>query len=289
MQAHVQAFFEPVSSTVSYVLSDGEHAAVIDSVLDFDAASGHTSTQAADALLAYLHDQRLAVQWILETHAHTDHLSAARYIKDQVGGRTAISEHICQVQAHFQQFYNLEADFLPDGSQFDHLLKDNETFKVGHLTARALLVPGHTPADLAYQVGDTVFAGDTLFMPDVGTARTDFPGGSAQALYQSIRRLLALPGHTRLLHCHDYPPSGRSCLWESTVADQHALNIHVHDGVSQAQFVALREARDATLPAPKLILPALQVNIRAGQLPPAEANGTSYLKIPINALHLPPG
>ena len=289
MQAHVQAFFEPVSSTVSYVLSDGEHAAVIDSVLDFDAASGHTSTQAADALLAYLHHQRLAVQWILETHAHTDHLSAARYIKDQVGGRTAISEHICQVQAHFRQFYNLEADFLPDGSQFDHLLQDNETFKVGHLTAKALPVPGHTPADLAYQVGDTVFAGDTLFMPDVGTARTDFPGGSAHALYQSIRRLLALPGRTRLLHCHDYPPSGRSCLWESTVADQHARNIHVHDGVSQAQFVALREARDATLPAPKLILPALQVNIRAGQLPPAEANGTSYLKIPINALHLPPG
>ncbi|HEX7385883.1 MAG TPA: MBL fold metallo-hydrolase [Castellaniella sp.] len=284
MKAHIQAFFESVSDTVSYVLSDGKFAAVIDSVLDFDAASGRISTKTADMLLAYLRDSNLTLQWILETHAHTDHLSAASYLKSQAGGRTAISEHICAVQAHFQQLYNLGSGFAPDGRQFDRLLGDNEILLLGGLQVRTLLVPGHTPADLAYQVGDAVFVGDTLFMPDVGTARTDFPGGSAQTLYRSIQRLLALPDTMRLLHCHDYPPAGRRPSWESTVAAQRARNIHVHDGISEAQFVALRQARDATLPVPRLILPALQVNIRAGSLPPKESNGISYLKIPVNAL-----
>lgn len=280
------SFFDPASETISYVLSDGHHAAVIDSVLDFDAASGSVSTHSADRIINAIESRGLKVQWILETHAHTDHLSAASYLKCRLGGQIAIGENICQVQRIFKQFYNLEPGFLADGSPFDRLLKDGESLRVGGLEVNVLLVPGHTPADLAFQIDDVVFVGDTLFMPDVGTARTDFPGGSAQALYRSIHRILALPGSTRLFHCHDYPPGGREPQWESTVADQREKNIHVHDGVLEAQFVAMREARDATLTAPRLILPALQVNIRAGQLPPAESNGVAYLKIPLNALHL---
>lgn len=286
MQALIQAFFDPASGTVSYVLSDGRQAAIIDTVLDYDAASGQTATHSTDALLAYVREQQLSVQWILETHAHADHLSAAAYVQQRVGGRTAMSERIREVQAVFKRLYNLDAGFLPDGSHFDHLFQDGETFQVGGLAVTALLVPGHTPADLAYRVGDAVFVGDTLFMPDVGTARTDFPGGSASALYRSIARLLALPAHTRLLHCHDYPPATRLPQWESTVAQQRAANIHVRDGMTEDAFVALREARDAALAAPRLMLPALQVNIRAGRLPPAEDNGVSYLKIPLNALQL---
>lgn len=284
MPATIKAFFDPVSETISYVLSDGHQAAIIDSVLDFDAASARTSTASADEIIRYVHDHDLGVQWILETHAHTDHLSAAAYLKQQLGGQIAIGERIRQVQAIFKRFYNLDSGFLANGLPFDKLLADGDTLCLGTLTLTALLVPGHTPADLAFQVDDTVFVGDTLFMPDVGTARTDFPGGSARALYRSIHRLLALPGSTRLFHCHDYPPHGRVPQWESTVAQQRAQNIHVHDGVLEAQFIAMREARDATLAAPTLILPALQVNIRAGQLPPAEDNGVSYLKIPLNGL-----
>jgi glyoxylase-like metal-dependent hydrolase (beta-lactamase superfamily II) len=287
MPPTIQSFLDSASETISYVVSDGRHAAIIDSVQDFDAASGQISTRSADRIIDFVQTHGLEVQWILETHAHTDHLSAASYLKHRLGGQTAIGENIRQVQATFKKFYNLDPDFLANGHPFDHLLKDGERFQLGSLTVTALLVPGHTPADMAFQVDDMVFVGDTLFMPDVGTARTDFPGGSAHTLYQSIHQILSLPGSVRLLHCHDYPPPGRAHQWESTVAMQRADNIHVHDGVTEAQFVAMREARDATLPAPRLILPALQVNIRAGQLPPAEDNGVSYLKIPLNALHFP--
>lgn len=283
----IHAFFDSVSGTVSYVLSDGHDAAVIDSVLDFDVVGAQTSTQSATRIIDHVRVQNLTVRWILETHAHTDHLSAASHLRRALGGRVATGEKIREVQAIFGRFYNLGAGFRADGKPFDHLFEDGETFQVGTLTVTALHVPGHTPADMAYRVGDVVFVGDTLFMPDVGTARTDFPGGSARSLYQSIRRLLALPEATRLLHCHDYPPEGRGPLWESSVGEQRTANVHVCDRVSEEQFVALREARDATLPPPKLILPALQVNIRAGELPPAEDNGVSYLKIPLNALRLP--
>ncbi|AKJ29382.1 MBL fold metallo-hydrolase [Caldimonas brevitalea] len=282
----VQAFFDTGTSTVSYVLSDRatRRAAVIDSVLDYDFKSGHTHTGSADRILAYLGEQGLTVDWILETHAHADHLSAARYLKERVGGRIAIGEHIRQVQQIFKTIYNLEREFLPDGSQFDHLFTEGEVFRVGQLEVQAMLVPGHTPADMAYRVDGMVFVGDTLFMPDVGTARADFPGGSAHILYRSIRRLLALPPETVMYVCHDYPPKTRTAQWQTSVAEQRIGNIHVHDGIDEATFVAMRTARDATLDVPTLILPSIQVNVRAGQLPPPEANGVRYLKIPLNAL-----
>lgn len=285
-RATLQSFFDPVTWTVSYVVWDPATrcAAVIDPVLDFDFKWGHTSTRSADAVMAYVQAQGLSVQWILETHAHADHLSGARYLQQRLGGKIGIGEHIREVQATFKKLYNLERGFLPDGSQFDHLFRDGEAFAIGSLQATALHVPGHTPADLAYLVDDAVFVGDTLFMPDVGTARADFPGGDARTLYRSIRRLLALPPATRLFVCHDYPPQGREPAWETTVAEQRARNVHVHDGVDEAAFVALREARDARLEVPTLILPSLQVNVRAGQLPPVEANGVAYLRIPLNAL-----
>lgn len=281
-----QAFFDRATWTVSYVVFDNatKAAAVIDPVLDYDFKSGHTSTQSADQILAYLKEQGLKVEWILETHAHADHLSGARYLQEQVGGRIAIGENIREVQATFKKLYNLERQFLPDGSQFDHLFKDGETFRIGEVQARAMLVLGHTPADMAYLIEDSVFVGDTLFMPDVGTARADFPGGNAVTLYRSIRRLLELPPQTRIYVCHDYPPAGREAQWETTVAEQRAKNIHVRDGISEQEFVAMRKARDATLEVPTLILPSIQVNIRAGQMPPADDNGVTYLRIPINAL-----
>lgn len=283
---HVQPFFDPKTWTVSYVISDiaTKKAAVIDPVLDYDFKSGHTDTNAADALLEYVRAEELAVQWILETHAHADHLSGARYLQERVGGQIAIGEHIREVQATFKKLYNLERTFLPDGSQFDHLFKDGEVFKIGEVEATALLVPGHTPADMAYLVDGSVFVGDTLFMPDVGTARADFPGGDAHMLYRSMRRLLALPPETRVFVCHDYPPVGREASWETTVAEQKASNIHVRDGIGEEEFVAMRKARDATLEVPTLILPSIQVNVRAGQLPPADENGVAYLRIPLNAL-----
>ena len=282
----VRPFFDNTTWTVSYVVADNTQkvAAIIDPVLDYDFKSGCTSTTSADGLLAYIRAQGLTVQWILETHAHADHLSGARYLQERLGGRIAIGEHIREVQATFKKLYNLERGFLPDGSQFDHLFKDGETFRIGDVEATALHVPGHTPADMAYLVDGAVFVGDTLFMPDIGTARADFPGGDAHILYRSIRRLLDLPGDTRMFVCHDYPPTGREARWETTVAEQRALNIHVRDGIGEAEFVAMRKARDATLEVPTLILPSLQVNVRAGRLPPAEDDGVSYLKIPLNAL-----
>ena len=285
-RSSVRPFFDPRTATVSYVVADAASgcAAVIDPVLDYDFKSGHTDTHAVDAVLDYLRGENLAVQWILETHAHADHLSGARHLQEQVGGRIAIGRNICQVQETFKKIYNLERTFLPDGSQFDHLFEDGETFAIGELQARALLVPGHTPADMAYLVDGAVFVGDTLFMPDVGTARADFPGGDARTLFRSIRRLLALPPDTRMFVCHDYPPAGRKPAWESTVAQQRADNIHVRDGVSEDQFVAMRTTRDATLEVPTLILPSIQVNVRAGRLPPVDANGIAYLRIPLNAL-----
>ena len=281
-----QAFFDPETWTVTYVVSDNQtgHAAIIDPVLDYDFKSGRTSTTSADRVRAYLADKQLHVDWILETHAHADHLSGAHYLKEHIGGRIAIGENIRAVQSTFKAVFNLEPSFLPDGSQFDHLFKEGETFKIGNVEATALLVPGHTPADMAYRVEDSVFVGDTLFMPDVGTARADFPGGDVHALYRSIRKLLALPEETKMFVCHDYPPASRTPQWQTTVGEQRANNIHVHDGVTEEAFVAMRTARDATLGMPTLILPAIQVNVRAGDLPPPEDNGISYLKIPVNTL-----
>ena len=282
----IQAFFDPATWTVSYVVSDDATgaAAVVDPVLDFDFKSGHTGTRSADRVLAYLRERQLELQWILETHAHADHLSGASYLQERAGGRIAIGEKIRQVQATFKTLYNLERGFLPDGSQFDHLFGDGEVFRIGGVEARALLVPGHTPADMAYLIDGAVFVGDTLFMPDVGTARADFPGGDAHALYRSIRRLLDLPADTTMYVCHDYPPGGREPAWRTSVREQRERNIHVRDGVTEDEFVAMRTARDATLEAPTLILPSLQVNVRAGHLPPADDNGIAYLRIPLNAL-----
>lgn len=286
MQAQVKAFFDPATWTVSYVVFDapGGHCALVDSVLDYDPKSGRTRTDSADQLIAFVREQNLTVDWILETHAHADHLSAAPYLRNHLGGKIAIGGKITQVQNVFKGIFHLEPEFATNGSQFDHLFEDGDTFAIGTLQAQALSAPGHTPACMAYQVGDAVFVGDTLFMPDVGTARCDFPGGNAHTLYQSVRKLLSLPPETRLFMCHDYPPEGREAQWECTVADQRARNIHVHDGVSEAEFVAMRTKRDAGLAMPVLILPSVQVNIRAGELPPPEANGVSYLKIPLNAL-----
>ncbi|WP_019561499.1 MULTISPECIES: MBL fold metallo-hydrolase [Caldimonas] len=286
MNPNVQAFFDPATWTVSYVVYDrpGGDAAVIDSVLDFDPKSGRTRTTSADKIIDFVQAQGLTVQWILETHAHADHLSAAHYLRGRLGGRIAIGAAITRVQDVFKRIFHLEPEFRTDGAQFDHLLHDEEVFSIGQLQARAMSVPGHTPACMAYQVGDAVFVGDTLFMPDVGTARCDFPGGDAHALYRSVRKLLSLPPQTRLFMCHDYPPSGRAPAWESTVAEQRAHNIHIRDGISEEEFVRMRTQRDATLEMPTLILPSVQVNIRAGEMPPPEANGVSYLKIPVNAL-----
>jgi glyoxylase-like metal-dependent hydrolase (beta-lactamase superfamily II) len=284
--AHIEAFFDQQSCTFSYIVYDepGGHAAVIDPVLDYDRKAGRTKTVFADRLLAFLREKGLSLQWILETHAHADHLSSAHYLQEQAGGKIAIGEHILQVQQVFKKLFHLGGEFVPDGSQFDVLLADNERFQIGKLTAQALLVPGHTPADLAYLIGDAAFIGDTLFMPDVGTARCDFPGGDASHLYQSVQRILALPENTRLFMCHDYPPEQRQAEYQTTVAAQKAQNIHVHDGISEEQFIALRRARDATLDAPVLLLPSIQVNIRAGRMPEPEENGVSYLKIPLNQL-----
>jgi len=284
-----QAFFDPATGTVSYVVWEhaSGHAAVIDPVLDYDFKSGHTRTVSADRLLACISSHGLRVDWILETHAHADHLSAARYIQEQAGGRTAIGENIRVVQSTFRKLFNFEQAFVADGSQFDHLFKDGEVFRIGEVEVTALSVPGHTPADMAYLVDGAVFVGDTLFMPDLGSARADFPGGDARQLHASIRRLLALAPDTVVYVCHDYPPASRQASWQSTVAQQRAHNIHVRDGIGVEEFVAMRRARDATLDVPTLILPSIQVNVRGGRLPPADDNGVAYLRIPLNALPLP--
>lgn len=288
MTPHVTAFFDEATYTVSYVVRepDGPHAAIIDSVLDFDPKSGRTSTASADRIIAFVSEHGLTIDWILETHAHADHLSAAPYLKAALGGRIGIGEHITEVQQIFKKIFNLEKTFNTDGAQFDHLFREGEEFRIGGMTARVMHTPGHTPADVTYVIGDAAFVGDTLFMPDYGTARADFPGGDARRLYRSIRRLLEeLPPETRLFLCHDYKAPGRDhYAWETTVAEERAHNLHVHDGVSEEEFVAMRTARDKTLAMPVLLLPSVQVNIRAGQLPPPEDNGVSYLKIPVNVI-----
>lgn len=287
MQPHVEAFFDPATFTYSYVVSDPstQRCAIIDSVLDYDPASGRTSHSSADRLIDYVKTHRLQVDWLLETHVHADHLSAAPCLKRELGGQLAIGEHITTVQNTFGKLFNAGSEFATDGRQFDRLFKDGDTFVIGSLQARAIHTPGHTPACMTYVIGDAGFVGDTLFMPDYGTARCDFPGGDARTLFQSIRKLFALPGDTRLFMCHDYKAPGRDDFrYQTTVAEQRALNVHVHEGISEADFVAMRSARDATLGMPLLILPSVQVNMRAGQLPPAEGNGTRYLKIPLDVL-----
>ncbi|GGC05350.1 MBL fold metallo-hydrolase [Oxalicibacterium flavum] len=286
MSPSVQAFFDSQTGTISYVVHTGRGSvcAIIDSVLDYDPKSGHTGTASADRVIDFIRQQELQPAWILETHAHADHLSAAPYLQQHVGGRIAIGEMIRTVQQTFRSIFNLETSFRPDGSQFDHLFHEDETFHIGDLQARALHVPGHTPADMAYAIGDAIFVGDTLFMPDLGTARCDFPGGDAASLYRSARKLLAFPPQTRLFMCHDYPPEERTAEWETTVARQRAHNIHVRDGITLEEFVSMRTARDRTLEMPTLILPSIQINIRAGHLPPADDNGVHYLRIPLNVL-----
>ncbi len=285
IQALIHAFYDAATHTVSHVLADpvSRRCAIIDPVLDYDPKSGRSSSLNADLIVAWIHEQQLTVDWLLETHCHADHLSAAPYLQQRLGGRIGIGARITQVQQVFRQLFNDPA--IPvDGSPFDQLFEDGDRFAVGGLEVEVLHTPGHTPACISYRVGDDVFIGDTLFMPDYGSARCDFPGGDAATLYRSVRRLLSLPGHTRLHLCHDYPPSSRPACWISTVADQRAHNVHLHQGVSEAAFIAMRQARDRSLGLPQLLLPAVQINVRAGRLPPAEANGVHYLKIPLNVL-----
>ena len=287
MTPQVQSFFDPATWTISHIIHHGagSSCAIVDSVLDYDPKSGRTRFDSANKLIQFIQDHDLKTEWILETHAHADHLSASAYLKKTIGGRVAMGEHIRAVQHVFKGIFNLKDEIKTDGSQFDVLFKDNEQFQIGDLTARVMFVPGHTPACTSYIVGDAAFVGDTIFMPDVGTARCDFPGGDALQLYQSIQRLLAMPDDTKLYLCHDYPPDNeREPVVQTTVAAERAGNIHVHDGISAAEFVKMRTTRDASLAMPNLILPAIQVNIQAGELPKAEDNGTRYLKIPLNVL-----
>jgi glyoxylase-like metal-dependent hydrolase (beta-lactamase superfamily II) len=286
----IEGFFDPTTATVSYIVLDSEsrHCALIDSVLDYDPKAGRTSTASADQLIARVGELGASVEWILETHAHADHLSAAPYLKQKLGGRIAIGEHIRRVQDVFGKLFNAGSDFAHDGSQFDHLFRDGETFRIGTLEAEVMHTPGHTPACLTYVLRDgedvAAFVGDTLFMPDYGTARCDFPGGDARTLFRSINKVLSLPPHTSIYLCHDYQPGGRATRFVTSVAEQRQMNVHVRDGISEEEFVAMRTARDATLEMPVLLLPSVQVNMRAGQLPPPEENGIRYLKIPLNAV-----
>ncbi|MEQ8247012.1 MAG: MBL fold metallo-hydrolase [Alphaproteobacteria bacterium] len=284
MNPTVTAFFDEGTFTVSYVVADpaSRTAAIIDSVLGFDPKSGRTNTEKADELIGFVRGEGLQVAWILETHVHADHLTAAPYLKAALGGTTGIGNRIGEVQKTFKAVFNVDGDFPVDGSQFDRLFGDNETLEIGGLKVRVMHTPGHTPACVTYVIGDAAFVGDTLFMPDYGTARADFPGGDARLLYRSIRKTLSLPAETRLFMCHDYAPNGRDYAWETTVADQKASNIHIKDGVAEEDYAAMRTARDAKLAVPVLLLPAVQVNMRAGHLPPPEDNGVSYLKIPLN-------
>jgi len=286
MQPDVAAFFDEETFTVTYVVADPatRHAAVIDSVLDFDQASGRTRRASADKILAHVRQNGLTVDWVLETHVHADHVSAGDYLKHELRGRSAIGEHVRVVQDTFGRIFNAGPDFKTDGRQFDHLFQDGESFRIGNLEARVIHTPGHTPACITYVIGDAAFVGDTLFMPDYGTARCDFPGGDAATLYRSIRKLFALPPETRVFLCHDYKAPGRDeYRWETTIAEQRAKNVHIHDGISEAAFVAMRTGRDKTLSMPKLILPSVQINMRAGTLPEPENNGVRYLKLPVDA------
>ncbi|MZR31120.1 MBL fold metallo-hydrolase [Sneathiella litorea] len=286
MNPDVRAFFHKPTFTVTYVVSDpsSRKAIIIDSVLDYENNSGRTSTTAADDIIDYIASEKLEVEWILETHVHADHLTAAPYLQEKLGGVIGIGGVVTSIQSTFKKVYNFGSDVAEDGSQFQHLFKDGETVKVGGMTLEVLETPGHTPACVSYKIGDAVFVGDTLFMPDYGTARCDFPGGDARTLYRSIRRILSFPPETRLFMCHDYGPNDREFAWETTVAEQCAKNIHIHEGVSEEEFVKMRTERDATLSMPVLIIPSIQVNMQAGNLPKAEGNGVSYLKVPLNAL-----
>lgn len=285
MRPMVTSFFDEATFTASFVVRDpdSDACAIIDPVLDFDPRSGRTSTRSADAVVAFVRGEGLRVEWLLETHIHADHLSAGAYLKNVLGGRTGVGAAIDTVQRTFKPLFGLEGDFPTDGRQFDHLFADGEEFTIGGLRAAVLATPGHTPADVTYVVGDVAFVGDTLFMPDYGTARADFPGGDAGMLYRSIRRILALPSSTRLFVGHDYKAPGRAdYAWQTSVAEQRQANVHVHDGVGEAEFVAMRRRRDATLAAPNLLIPSIQVNVRGGALPPPEADGRRYLKIPLD-------
>jgi glyoxylase-like metal-dependent hydrolase (beta-lactamase superfamily II) len=286
IQAEVKAFFDETTFTVSYVVSDpaSGRAAIIDPVLDYEPNSGRTSAASVDQLVAYVKDAKFTIDWILETHVHADHLSAAPVVKKQVAGQTAIGAQVLSVQSTFKNIFNI-TDLAVDGSQFDHLFADGEVFRIGNIDARVIATPGHTPACVTYVIGDAAFVGDTLFMPDFGTARTDFPGGSAAQLYASIQKILALPGGTRLFMCHDYKAPGRDVYaWETSVTEQRDNNIHINKNVTEEAFIELREGRDKQLGMPRLLLPSIQVNVRAGALPDAESNGIRYLKIPLNAV-----
>lgn len=286
VKAEIKPFFDAETWTYTYVVSGGKGSPciVIDSVLNYDPKSGRTSTRSADEVIQFIQSEELKLTWILETHAHADHLTAAPYLQEKLGGKLVIGNHIASVQSVFKGVFNLDKDFAVDGSQFDHLLKDEETLGFGELSLKALYVPGHTPACMAYEIGDALFVGDTLFMSDVGTARCDFPGGNARTLYQSVQKILSYPKETKLYMCHDYPPNGRAPECSTTVEAEKSSNIHVHDGISEEQFVQMRTKRDETLQMPTLILPSIQVNIRAGHFPEPESNGKSYLKIPLNIL-----
>lgn len=284
---HVKGFFDEPTFTISYVVSDPltKRAAIIDSVWNFDQASGRTSFDSADEIIEFVRSEDLTVDWILETHAHADHLSAAPYLQQKLGGKLAIGNEIVTVQGVFGKVFNEGTEFARDGSQFDRLLAEGDTLTIGDIPLIALHVPGHTPADMAYVVGDALFTGDTMFMPDYGSARADFPGGDARKLYRSVRRLMQLPDETRVFLCHDYKaPNREEYVWETTILAERTGNVHLHDGVSEDEFVEMRTQRDATLAMPKLILPSLQVNIRAGHLPEPEENGVRYLKVPVNLL-----
>lgn len=283
----VTGFFDEATFTISYVVADPEtkNCAIVDSLLDYDPASGRTKTESADKLIAFVRDNGLTCEWIIDTHVHADHLTAAPYIREQLGGKTAIGNNISVVQRVFGEIFNEGQAFHTDGSQFDHLFADGETYRVGNIEAKAIHTPGHTPACMSHLIGDALFVGDTIFMPDFGTARCDFPGGDAGTLFDSVQKLFALPDETRMFLCHDYKAPGRDYYhWESTVGEQKRENIHVKDGTSKEDFIAMRNARDATLDMPKLILPSVQINMRAGDMPPPEDNGQRYMKIPINAL-----
>ncbi len=286
MRPEVTAFFHEASKTMSYVVADAANkvAAVIDPALDFEIKSGRTGTKAVDAVIAFLTEQQYRLDWILETHAHADHMSADPYLQSRCGGRIAIGAEIGDTQRHFGKLFNLADMEAGDGSAFDQLFADGDAFAIGKMVATVMHTPGHTPACITYVIGDAAFVGDTLFMPDYGTARCDFPGGDAAALYRSIQRIFALPPETRLFMCHDYQPGGRPLAWETSVAEQRRANVHIHDGVAEAEFVAMRQARDRTLSVPDLLLPAVQVNIRAGQMPAPESNGRRYLKLPLDAI-----
>lgn len=289
MNADITAFFDPATFTITYVIAepdgvDERHCAVLDSVLDFDYSSGRTDTSSVDKVIEFIKSNNLVLDWILESHPHADHVTAAPHIQAALGGKTAIGENVTRVQENFRTVFNLGVHFETDGSQFDHLFTDNEEFQIGKMMAKAIYTPGHTPSCVCYQVGDAVFVGDTMFMPDFGSARCDFPDGDARQLFHSIQRILSLPPETRLFMCHDYAPGGREYAWETTVGEQRETSIHLNDSVSEEEFVKMRTERDAQLSMPGLILPSIQLNIRAGHFPEPDDNGISYLKLPLNAV-----